>query len=646
MLTGRWDIVAPRAVPRSRAPAHDLSRALPARYPGRICVRTPCPLFGDVTMSRPAFRTYRWMPALRRGRAWPVLAALAALGLAACGGDSPSQGDPTGPTPRPDPDPDPPVVATVQVDPGSATLVPGEELQLAAALLDQAGSPVPNATATWSSTADAVVQVNAQGRATAVGVGTAEIRATSGGRTGTATLVVRDGGVASPTGTTLVAAGGVVTMEFPAGALAEDVSITVEPTASPSPDDDRVLSGLVFDFGPGGTTFAAPVTVRMAYDPDALPDGVDEAQLALYRWDGTEWTALADGAVDVAASTVSGTTTGFSVFAARTAATPSQPEPEPGRMIYLAGRGGTGLQTTGYVWVNGERSALSVAVPNGTGASAANDIAVDGDDVYVAGVTYVTEPIIASVAVYWKNGQAHPLTEGQTRAVANAIAVHDGVVHVVGHEVVNSREVATHWIDGVPHRLASASVWSDAHAITISDGEVLIAGTINDHDVVLWRDGAATALDSDGLYRPGVGGIVVSDGKVYVSASAFGQVAYHLPVYWEDGVRTNLAPLGLLLATDMAVHQGDVYVTGEHAGYDPGEATSHTAYALYWKNSELVHLTTTDANAGAIAIAANGDVHIAGSLGGRATLWVNDVPQALPSPAGSVIVRAIAIVEP
>ena len=68
-------------------------------------------------MTRPAFRTPRWMPALRRGRAWPVLAALAAFGLAACGGDSPSQGDPTGPTPQPDPDPDP--------EPGDTVLTNG-----------------------------------------------------------------------------------------------------------------------------------------------------------------------------------------------------------------------------------------------------------------------------------------------------------------------------------------------------------------------------------------------------------------------------------------------------------------------------------------------------------------------------------------
>lgn len=101
--------------------------------------------------------------------------------LLACGG-----GDSAGPTPPPPPAP----VATVTINPPSSTLLPQQTAQLAATTLDASGGVLSGRTITWSSSASAVATVNTSGLVTAVAPGTAEITATSEGRTGSMTATV------------------------------------------------------------------------------------------------------------------------------------------------------------------------------------------------------------------------------------------------------------------------------------------------------------------------------------------------------------------------------------------------------------------------------------------------------------------------
>lgn len=57
---------------------------------------------------------------------------------------------------------------------------------------------------------------------------------------------------------------GGVKLSIPAGALAEDETITIESKAVPSGAPDKAtLHGLVYDFGPDGTTFEKPVEVTL-----------------------------------------------------------------------------------------------------------------------------------------------------------------------------------------------------------------------------------------------------------------------------------------------------------------------------------------------------------------------------------------------
>ncbi|HEX7243689.1 MAG TPA: Ig-like domain-containing protein, partial [Longimicrobiaceae bacterium] len=80
---------------------------------------------------------------------------------------------------------------TVSVSPDTATLAVGATRQLTATVRNAAGNPVPGATVTWASSDTLVARVSATGLATAVAPGVASVTATSGGRSGGATLTVR-----------------------------------------------------------------------------------------------------------------------------------------------------------------------------------------------------------------------------------------------------------------------------------------------------------------------------------------------------------------------------------------------------------------------------------------------------------------------
>jgi hypothetical protein len=108
------------------------------------------------------------------------LALVACLMLAACGGEDEVIAPP------------PPLVASVDVTPQTATIAAlGWRVQLSAIARDSSGSAIPGAVVQWSSSARSVATVDSVGLVTAVGNGSAEIKASADGASGTATIVVR-----------------------------------------------------------------------------------------------------------------------------------------------------------------------------------------------------------------------------------------------------------------------------------------------------------------------------------------------------------------------------------------------------------------------------------------------------------------------
>jgi trimeric autotransporter adhesin len=94
----------------------------------------------------------------------------------------------------------PPPVASITVAPSSASLVVGESVSLVPTVKDASGALLTDRTVSWPSSSPTVATVLATGLVTAVAPGSASIVATSGGRSGSASVTV----VAVPVGSVAV----------------------------------------------------------------------------------------------------------------------------------------------------------------------------------------------------------------------------------------------------------------------------------------------------------------------------------------------------------------------------------------------------------------------------------------------------------
>ena len=135
----------------------------------------------------------------------------------------------------------------------------------------------------------------------------------SEGKSGQAVLSVRNGGSISPSGGTITALGGAVTIVVPAGAVTSTTDLFVDPAAS-APADPRLLPGTAFDFGPSGTTFSTPVTLKLKYNASAAPNG-NKSALQIYQAVGSAWQPVSGGKVDSTNSAVSVSIANFSTYA-------------------------------------------------------------------------------------------------------------------------------------------------------------------------------------------------------------------------------------------------------------------------------------------------------------------------------------------
>lgn len=107
------------------------------------------------------------------------------------------------------------------------------------------------------------------------------------------------------------------TVSIPEGAVSEDQEIEVGTFNSVPPGAN--VGGVVLYLGPAGLTFDQPVTITIEYDSDDIPEGVQEEDLKLLRYDefDEEWFEL-ETAVDTERKTLTAQTFSFSGFAAGT----------------------------------------------------------------------------------------------------------------------------------------------------------------------------------------------------------------------------------------------------------------------------------------------------------------------------------------
>ena len=203
-------------------------------------------------------------------------------------------------------------MASVSLTPATDTLVPGQTAQLTATPKDASGTTVSGQTIIWSTSPTTIATVNDVGAVTGVATGTATVTATTGGKSATANVTVTAGAMVTVSGGTVANGDGSVSFAFPAQAVSTTTPVSIRPAVT-FPASNNLI-GSPYDFGPTGTQFAQPVTVRVRYDPATLPAGTLPELIQLYTVAGTHWSVVAGSTVDTAAHVVTATLSHFSIY--------------------------------------------------------------------------------------------------------------------------------------------------------------------------------------------------------------------------------------------------------------------------------------------------------------------------------------------
>lgn len=233
----------------------------------------------------------------------PLLLALSGL-LLSCSGDGPTK------------PPTPAAAVSIADAPAEGVLLVGGNADLSAVVTSATGATLSRAV-TWSTSSAAIATVTGDGLVTGVAAGPALIIATIDDVADTLLLSVRVAVPMTPAGApaavTTTVLGGAVALTVPPGAAAA-TALTVAPAAL-VPDDDRLLAGAAFDFGPSGTTFASPVTMSLHFNAAAVPVA-KRPRLRIHRVENDgSLTLLPDGVVDLVGTRVSAPVTSFSTYA-------------------------------------------------------------------------------------------------------------------------------------------------------------------------------------------------------------------------------------------------------------------------------------------------------------------------------------------
>ena len=219
-----------------------------------------------------------------------------------------------------------------------------------------------------------------------------------------------------------------------------------------------------------------------------------------------------------------------------------------GQDVYVSGSNSPGKAV---YWKNG----IPVALSPDSGTVNANNLAVNGNDVYIVGNVH-SNYFQTQIATIWKNGIAMNLTDGSRSAFANGIYISGSDVYACGGEVDGSGSylIAEYWKNGIRFILSDSSCLSVANGITVSGTDVYVGGN-------------RTA-----------GSIVSTNG-------------FDTAILWKNAIPRSIsdASIGAYIY-NLASFQSDIYFSYWKS---PGNGNS---VASYFKNSTLFSVTDATKN--------------------------------------------------
>lgn len=254
------------------------------------------------------------------------------------------------------------------------------------------------------------------------------------------------------------------------------------------------------------------------------------------------------------------------------------------------------------LWRNGKATYLA----DSTVQSQANAIAVVDTDVYIIGM-------INNVATLWKNGKATSLTGG---VMANALAISGGNVYVVGDTYLNSLYVATLWKNGTPTYLTDVNTEAFPCGIAVNGNDVYVAGNItaagNFNTLTLWKNGTANSIATNcvsayGSYIWGCIHIGILNNDVYITGAVENNADTQLiATLWKNGTPQALTDGSVSAAlNDIVISDNKIYL----AGY-------YDSMATYWTGTSQTNISPLNEQYTGTAIAVYGGyVYTAGYSG-------------------------------
>ena len=117
------------------------------------------------------------------------------------------------------------------------------------------------------------------------------------------------------TGGTYELGNGLVSVSVPQLAVSQPLTITMQSIPDPPYQTDVTLTDC-YSFGPNGTVFSSPISLKLPYTPSKIPSNVYLGNLSLFILSGTEWQKIDGSFVDTIQHTVTGTTTHFCLIGA------------------------------------------------------------------------------------------------------------------------------------------------------------------------------------------------------------------------------------------------------------------------------------------------------------------------------------------
>ncbi|MCE7862726.1 MAG: hypothetical protein DYG99_04200 [Bacteroidetes bacterium CHB5] len=269
-----------------------------------------------------------------------------------------------------------------------------------------------------------------------------------------------------------------------------------------------------------------------------------------------------------------------------------------------------------------------VPLSDGSKHAFAKRITVNETGVYIAGDEHNT--LGKYVAKYWKDGTAVELSDGSRHAFADGLFVAGANVYVAGSEETAQQRRAKYWVNGTATNLTDGAKYAIANGVFVANSKVYVSGYLNDpmETARYWVDGVEVVLpQSAGAVRSLANGIFVVGTDVYVSGYQqinFSGIGRYVATLWKNGVINLLGnAANNSYATGVTVKNNDVYVTG----YENEQGIN---VAKYWKNGTAVNLSdgTLDEHASSIFISDQGDVYVSGYQGNintgiQAKYWKN-----------------------